>query len=102
SLRAWLPARRPAGGSRISSWPGSVAGEVDETLFELTALDHRGEAGALDLAARRLGDRAGPHQQHAGWAMAAMTLHATDDVGHELAVHVGSRDRKSTRLNSSH
>src|SRR3989454_7725231 len=55
----------------------SVAGEVDETILELTALDHRGEAGALDLAAGRLWGRAGPHQQHPGGAMAPMTLHAT-------------------------
>src|SRR5262249_52583584 len=68
----------------------SAAGEVDETVLELAGLDHRGQTGTLDLAARRLGDRARPHEEHATRAMAAMMMHAANDLRDERTIHVGT------------
>ncbi len=49
----------------------AAARRVDEALAELVARDHLGEPGALDLAARRLGDGARPDEQHARRPVAA-------------------------------
>src|SRR5262249_12509266 len=62
-----------------------TAGGVDDPLAELLAGDHLAEPRSLDLAARGLGNGAGPHQEDASRTVSAPMVHALDDLSHEAA-----------------
>src|SRR5262249_41067593 len=80
-----VPPARIGNASRGRALAPVAAGGVDDPLAEFLACDHLSEARALDLAAGRLGNRARPHEEDAGGAMAAAVVHALNDLADETA-----------------
>src|SRR5438876_11927286 len=58
---------------------------VHDSLAQLVARDHRAKPGALDLAARGLGDGARRDEEDTGGAVPPAAVHALDDLAHEMA-----------------
>src|SRR5213593_2160319 len=69
---------------RYKSQPNFIAGSADDgSLAQLAGLDHLHQARALDLAARRLRDRGGLHEQHARRTMTLAAMHTLHDLAHQ-------------------